>query len=97
MSKDFTFQEKMYESLRKAAGVRETPKGRTLVMELDQEYDDNGYPYLDIVFHEVYRTPLTGNDYEDGCRDKIYEFVGRIEVGSLPELFHEMAEAAGKD
>ena len=97
MSKDFEFQSKMYESLRKAAGVRKTPEGRTLVSEVSEEYDDNGYSYLDIVFHEVYRTPKTGNPYEDGCRDKIYEFVGRLEVGGLGELFHEMAEAAGED
>ena len=97
MSKDFEFQTKMYESLRKAAGVRETPEDRTLIIEVDQEYNDDGYSYLDIVFHEVYRTPKTGNGYEDGCRGKIYEFVGRLEVGSLAELFHEMAEAAGED
>lgn len=97
MSKDFEFQTKMYESLRKAAGVRPTPEGSTLVTEIDQEYDDNGYPYICIIFHEVYRAPKTGNPYEDGNRDKIYNFVGRYQVSDLAELFHEMAEAAGED
>lgn len=97
MSKDFEFQTKMYESLRKAAGIRPTPEGRTLIFELDEYEGGPNDPRYDMVFHEVYRAPLTGNPYEDGNRDKLYDYVGRLQFESIAELFNYMAEAAGED
>jgi hypothetical protein len=94
MSKDMKFQEDLYETLRVAAGVRKTPEGRTLVTEIDHHIESTGL--YEIIFHEVYREPKTGNPFEDGCRAKLYEYVGRLEVSGLAELFHEMAEAKGK-
>lgn len=82
----------LYESLRVAAGVRETPKNRTLVPDLE----GNPYDGYSITFYEKYRAPKTGNPYEDGNREKLIEEVGFWQFTSIGELFHEMAEAAGK-
>lgn len=82
----------LYESLRVAAGIRKTPENRTLVPDLE----GNPYDGYSITFYEKYRAPKSGNPYEDGNREKLAEEVGFWQFGSIGELFHEMAEAAGK-
>lgn len=77
------FTQELLGLLRKAAGVRDTPEDCVLVTTLDEDYDDNGDVYYDLIFHEK-------------SLDHRYKYVGRVEFRSIEELFGLLAEAKGK-